>query len=196
MTGKVADIYQLPSASLMLFLGQPIRNNRPEWLLLEIEGAVLIRDVRADLATRMQSPVHGRVAVMQLNTGEGKSSVIVPILITSLADGDKLMRVLLMGIEHKTSCKNDTADRILQLHEYMRRHSRDVVDESDENFSPRFELVYSLGQPQAIDHSPERWTCIREVLNLVRKCLPEVQHDFPMELTSSRDLKVAFHMRD
>ncbi|KAH7012087.1 uncharacterized protein B0I36DRAFT_369914 [Microdochium trichocladiopsis] len=223
-------------------------SKHPEWLLLEIEGAILIRDVQVDIATNMQNPADGRNAVMQLNMGEGKSSVIVPMLITSLADGDKLMRVLvakpqskqmahmlisklgglvdrqvfhlpfsraikvgqseisaiqkllnrcrdeggvllvqpehilsfqLMGIEHKVSQKSWTADRLLQLHEFMRRHSRDVVDESDENFSPRFELVYSLGQQQPIDHSPERWACIQEVLDMVRKCLPEVQHDFP-----------------
>ncbi|KAH7012451.1 uncharacterized protein B0I36DRAFT_398704 [Microdochium trichocladiopsis] len=220
----------------------------PEWLLLEIEGALLIRDVQVDIATHMQSPAHGKNAVMQLNMGEGKSCVIVPMLVTSLADGNKLMRVIvakpqskqmvhmpisklgglvnrqvfhlpfsraikvgeaeiaaidklltrcrveggvllvqpehilsfqLMGIEHKISQKNDTADRLLQLHEYMRSHSRDVADESDENFSPKFELVYSLGLQQPIDHSPERWACIQELLDLVRKCLPKIQHDFP-----------------
>ncbi|KAH7024585.1 uncharacterized protein B0I36DRAFT_416058 [Microdochium trichocladiopsis] len=220
----------------------------PEWLLLEIEGSILIRGVQVDIATHMQSPAHGKNAVMQLNMGEGKSSVIVPMLVTSLADGNNLMRVIvakpqskqmvhmlvsklgglvdrqvfhlpfsraikvgqpeinaikellsrcrdqggvllvqpehilsfqLMGIEHKISQKHRTSDQLLQLHDFMRRHSRDVVDESDENFSPKFELVYSLGLQQPIDHSPERWTCIQEVLDVVRKCLPAIQQQFP-----------------
>ncbi|KAH7016003.1 uncharacterized protein B0I36DRAFT_254278 [Microdochium trichocladiopsis] len=169
---------------------------------------------------------------MQLNMGGGKSSVIMSMLIASLADGDKLMRVIvakpqseqmvhilvsklgdlvdrqvfhlpssrsikvgqsevsalqklrnrcsdeggvllvqpehilsfqLMGIEHKISQKSRTADQLLQQYEFIHRHSRDVVDESDENFSPKFELVNSLGLQQLVDHSPKRWTCIQEV---------------------------------
>ncbi|KXJ86074.1 hypothetical protein Micbo1qcDRAFT_219949 [Microdochium bolleyi] len=219
-----------------------------EWLLLEIEGAILIRDVQVDIARHMQSPAGGLNSVMQLNMGEGKSSVIVPMLVTSLTDNGKLMRVVvakpqskqmlqmlisklgglvdrqvfhlpfsraikigtteltaiqqlftrcraeggvllvqpehilsfqLMGIEHKISQRHETADRLLQLHEFMRDHSRDVVDESDENFSPKFELVYSLGLQQPIDHSPVRWTCIQEVLDVIRTCLPQLKEDFP-----------------
>ncbi|KXJ85600.1 hypothetical protein Micbo1qcDRAFT_237403 [Microdochium bolleyi] len=219
----------------------------PELLLLEIEGSILIREVQVNIATHMQKPTHDKNAVMQLNMGEGKSSVIVPMLVRSLADSDKLMRVIvakpqrkqmvhmlvsklgglvdrqvfhlpfsrsikigpsevsaiqkllkrcrdeggvllvqpehilsfqLMGIEHKISQKNGTADQLLHLHDFMRRHSCDFVDESDDNFSPKFELVYSLGLQQPIDHSPERWTCIQEVLDAVRKCLPTVKQQF------------------
>lgn len=220
----------------------------PEWLLLEIEGGILIRNVQIDIATEMQNPTDDKNAVMQLNMGEGKSSVIVPMLVTALADGGKLMRVIvakpqskqmlqmlvsklgglvdrqvfhlpfsraikvgaaelyaidqllsscraeggvllvqpehilsfqLMGIEKKISGDDATADQLLSLHESMRAHSRDVVDESDENFSPRFELVYSLGQQQPIDHAPERWTCIQEVLDVIRSCLADMQDEFP-----------------
>jgi hypothetical protein len=59
----------------------------PESLLLEIENGILIREVQQDIAECMCNPVLGENAVMQLNMGEGKSSVIVPMAATRLANG-------------------------------------------------------------------------------------------------------------
>lgn len=42
----------------------------------------------------MISPLPGKNTAMQLNMGEGKSSVIVPISVAVLADGDQLVRVI------------------------------------------------------------------------------------------------------
>jgi hypothetical protein len=44
----------------------------------------------------MIDPKSGRNAVLQLNMGEGKSSVIVPMVATALADGKKLARVVVL----------------------------------------------------------------------------------------------------
>ncbi|KAF8247333.1 hypothetical protein K440DRAFT_682629, partial [Wilcoxina mikolae CBS 423.85] len=66
------------------------------WLLLELENDLLIRSIQADLATQMISPESGRSSVFQLNMGEGKSSVIVPIVAAPLADCTKLVRVVVL----------------------------------------------------------------------------------------------------
>ncbi|OJJ65665.1 hypothetical protein ASPBRDRAFT_79678 [Aspergillus brasiliensis CBS 101740] len=66
----------------------------PESLLLEIESGVLIRDVQKQIARRMKNAQPGHNVVMQLNTGEGKSSVIVPIVAAALADRSCLVRVI------------------------------------------------------------------------------------------------------
>jgi hypothetical protein len=58
----------------------------PETLLLEVEGRKLVRKVQEDVAKHMRDPPGGRNAVLQLNCGEGKSSVIVPMLATALSD--------------------------------------------------------------------------------------------------------------
>ncbi|KAL7275320.1 hypothetical protein RUND412_001745 [Rhizina undulata] len=68
----------------------------PDWLLIEIEHNFLIRPVQANIASRMISPTSGKNTVMQLNMGEGKSSVIVPIVSAALADGKKLVRVVIL----------------------------------------------------------------------------------------------------
>ncbi|KAF3180505.1 hypothetical protein EYR41_007849 [Orbilia oligospora] len=68
----------------------------PEWLLLELENNFCMRDVQAEIAKEMISPSSGSSSVMQLNMGEGKSSVIIPAVATTLADGTKLVRVVVL----------------------------------------------------------------------------------------------------
>jgi hypothetical protein len=66
----------------------------PESLLLEIENGILIREVQEQIARQIRNIQPGHNAMMQLNMGEGKSLVIVPILAAALADGSCLVRVL------------------------------------------------------------------------------------------------------
>ncbi|KAI5993335.1 hypothetical protein EDD15DRAFT_2439801 [Pisolithus albus] len=65
-----------------------------DWLLIQLDGDFLIRRVQADVALEMIAPRSGQNTVLQLNMGEGKSSVIVPAIASVLADGDQLVRVV------------------------------------------------------------------------------------------------------
>jgi Protein of unknown function (DUF3638) len=47
----------------------------PDWLLVEIDGNISIRASQAEMAKAMLQPAKNRNAIMQLNMGEGKSSV-------------------------------------------------------------------------------------------------------------------------
>lgn len=212
----------------------------PESLLLEVEQGLLIRKVQDDVASEMRNPRGDHSSVMQLNMGEGKSSVIVPIIAAALADGTRLVRIIvgkpqskqmahilisrlgglldrrvfflpfsrsvclrfgqgeqiqrmmrscraeggvllvqpeqllsfqLMGLEYRHSSEPhiaSTGKTILDIHDECGRVARDIVDESDENFSVKFELVYTMGLQQPVDYSPDRWTIIQDVLQLVR----------------------------
>ena len=65
-----------------------------ESLLLEIENRILIRDMQEEIAQWMRNLSLGENAVMQLNMGERKSSVIVPIIATTLVNKSYLVHVL------------------------------------------------------------------------------------------------------
>lgn len=81
-------------------------NERPDWRLLEIENDFLIRPIQARVANEMIAPSSkNNNFVMQLNMGEGKSSVIIPMLACALADGSQLTRCVVLkplarGMEH------------------------------------------------------------------------------------------------
>ncbi|EGX90693.1 hypothetical protein CCM_07113 [Cordyceps militaris CM01] len=200
----------------------------PQNLLLEIESSILIR---------------------RLNMGEGKSSVIVPIVAAHLADGTRLVRVVvgkpqakellrtlvaklggllnrrifympfnrslrlkeyqvkslhqlyrdcmeqggvlllqpehilsfkLMAIEYQSLAdQNQAAEALVDLYHFLDSNSRDIVDESDENFSPKFELIYTMGEQRPIELSPERWTVLQRLLDIVVSVAPSVQQDMP-----------------
>jgi hypothetical protein len=53
-------------------------------------------------------------------------------------------------------------------------HARDVVDESDEKFSVRFELIYTMGTQRPIELSPDRWILLQQVLDLVKSLAIEI----------------------
>ncbi|KAF5328003.1 hypothetical protein D9758_018877 [Tetrapyrgos nigripes] len=60
-----------------------------DWLLVQISSNFLARDVQVDVSKEMINPSQARNSILQLNMGEGKSSVIVPMIASSMADGNK-----------------------------------------------------------------------------------------------------------
>lgn len=213
---------------------------QPESLLLEIEHGILIRSVQQRIAEMMAAPPNGTSAVMQLNMGEGKSSVIVPLVAITLADGNRLVCIVvakpqskqmrhtliaklgglvnrrvfylpfsrsirlsaaqvetvrqiietckkkggvllvqpenllsfkLMGIEKMWNEDSGSADArgdVLKLYQEFENVSRHIVDESDENFSVKFELIYTMGSQKPVEMSPGRWSLIETVLEFLR----------------------------
>ncbi|KAL8766975.1 MAG: hypothetical protein Q9209_006387 [Squamulea sp. 1 TL-2023] len=68
----------------------------PDWLLTEIDGDFLIRPTQVRVALEMINPSSSSNALMQLNMGEGKSSVITPLIAATLADGKRVVRVIVL----------------------------------------------------------------------------------------------------
>ncbi|KAL4963332.1 uncharacterized protein BDV14DRAFT_201959 [Aspergillus stella-maris] len=232
----------------------------PESLLLEVENGLLIRDVQEGIAKTMRDQT--RNAVMQLNMGEGKSSVIVPIVAAALADGSSLVRVLvakpqsrqmfhmlvsklggllgrrvyhlpvsrslkidesaamaiermclecmadggvllvqpehilslkLMCLECFISKRTSVGQRLLKILELFQSSSRDVVDESDENFSAKFELIYTMGSQRALELSPQRWNLIQELLDIVRRYVLTVKELYPQGIEVDEQSPGSFH---
>ncbi|PKS12562.1 hypothetical protein jhhlp_000770 [Lomentospora prolificans] len=223
--------------------------DHPDSLLLEVESGLMIRQVQEQIAAQMRSPPDSNNAVMQLNMGEGKSSVIVPIVAAALADGKRLVRVivakpqsqqmlqmltsklggllnrvifqmpfsralrvtegevgaihgllekcrevggvLLVQPEHILSfeqmgkeyamdyAKRKAGEMLNHTRHFLFHNARDIVDESDENFSVKFELVYTMGEQQTVDHGSKRWKTIQDILDAVRAVSPGVKKELP-----------------
>jgi hypothetical protein len=185
---------------------------------------------------------------MQLNMGEGKSSVIIPMISAALADSTRLVRVvvlkplastmfqllvqrlggltnrriyylpfsrsirlnesrvcmiqsiweeclrnrgiLLVQPEHLLSFKlmgieelhatNSFATRLVEAQYWLERNTRDILDESDEILSVRYQLIYAMGIQQPLEDHPDRWTTVQEILSLVKEhsLVPDVRECF------------------
>ncbi|KAG1735376.1 hypothetical protein EDB19DRAFT_1638507 [Suillus lakei] len=68
----------------------------PDWLLIQIESQFLARPVQVKVALEMMAPSTRRNTSFQLNMGEGKSYVIVPLAAAALSDGHKLVRIIVL----------------------------------------------------------------------------------------------------
>ena len=229
----------------------------PDWLLMEIENNILIREDQALIAQEMMYPTSGRNSVLQLNMGQGKSSVIVPAIAAVLADGINIARVIvlkplakqmlhiltrklgglinrrilylpisrllrldmhrtekiravyndcqkagsilllqpehllsfeLMGLEQCLSDNSNVSRVLLDTQKWLDDCSRDILDESDEILSVRFELIYTIGLQRAIEFSPDRWCLIQTVLELICKMAPVIHqlHPHGLELKNNR----------
>ncbi|KAF8597353.1 hypothetical protein BDV93DRAFT_596776 [Ceratobasidium sp. AG-I] len=71
-------------------------NYDPDWLLIQIDSNFSVRSVQSKVAAEMISPASADNTVLQLNMGEGKSSVIVPIISATLANSKRLVRVVVL----------------------------------------------------------------------------------------------------
>ena len=68
----------------------------PQWLLIEIEGNFRTRESQARVAKEMISPTCKKNNLLQLSMGEGKTSVVTPLVLASLANGQDLCRLLVL----------------------------------------------------------------------------------------------------
>ena len=68
--------------------------HHPDWLLLEIDFNLCIRPDQHEVALAMTSPSSNSSFCLQMNMGQGKSSVIIPMVVTELADTKNLVRVV------------------------------------------------------------------------------------------------------
>lgn len=80
----------------------------PEWLLFEIEQNLMIRRIQIEIAKRMINPpeIGTKHNVMQLNMGEGKTAVIVPILASILSDGQQACQITVLKSLFATNLKS------------------------------------------------------------------------------------------
>lgn len=237
----------------------PLRH--PESLLLELESGLIIREVQEEIAACMRTPPLNHNTTMQLHMGEGKTSMIVPMSATALADGTQLVRIIVAKPQSKQMAQMLTAklgglvnrrvyhmpiSRDLRLDESAARsvavmvhecraeggvllvqpehllslqlmaweahmsgkttvfnvlmslltlfdgHARDIVDESDENFNVRLELIYTMGTQQVIEHSPGRWILFQRVLEIVRDIACELESTAPRAISVRRHVTGGF----
>lgn len=85
--------------------------DRPEWLIFEIEQNLTIRPIQVEIANRMIDPpeaeeTNAKHSVMQLNMGEGKTAVIVPISAAILADGSQACQITVLKSLFATNLKS------------------------------------------------------------------------------------------
>ena len=68
--------------------------DHPDWLLLEIDFNVRIRPDQHEVAVAMTTSGNIGSFCLQMNMGQGKSSIIIPMVVAQLADKKNLVRIV------------------------------------------------------------------------------------------------------
>lgn len=96
-----------------------------------------------------------------------------------LIQPEHILSFKLMGIEMLLTGQDNTARSLLSTQQFFNTVSRDIVDESDENYSVKFELIYTMGSQQSIEFAPERWLIIQDILGLIPRFAGQVKANLP-----------------
>jgi hypothetical protein len=76
---------------------------------------------------------------------------------------------------------HDVGKLMVQTQQWLYQNARDILDESDEILSVRFELIYTLGVQQNIQFSPDRWSIIQYVLRVLAETAQNLNVNDPSE---------------
>lgn len=76
---------------------------------------------------------------------------------------------------------------LLSTQEFFENVCRDIVDESDENFSVKFELIYTIGIQRSIEFAPERWLMIQAIAGLIPRFAKDIWKTSPRAIELQRD---------
>lgn len=207
----------------------------PRWLAFEVEQCLEIRDIQYVIATFC---MQNSRTVTQLNMGEGKTRVILPMLMTQISNSQSLIRLHVLSpllseafyFFHHTLTASVLSTRICEIpfhrgillsskhatrmHEIMVRYQRkqnvilvapehrlslelkqhevglmdsenatriqqaikniealpyyDILDESDELLSYKYQLIYAIGKCQMLPYGNIRWLGVQSLFNVLQ----------------------------
>jgi hypothetical protein len=95
-----------------------------------------------------------------------------------LVQPEHILSFRLMAVESAlagAACANS----LLDTQKFFDNVARDIVDESDENFSVKFELIYTMGSQRPIELAPERWHIIQAIVELIPRFAAQVKETLP-----------------
>ena len=157
-----------------------------EWLMLEAEGNFLIRPVQVEIALQMLKPPEGvKNAVMQLNMGEGKSSVIVPMLVATISYRYRLCpQVVVLSSLYPLNCNDLSAKMggILDMRLLQIPFCRDLQLSSDQVKKLTTELLIAKNNRGFIVATPE------QLMSMQLKTTETYINDSSSQITSHHSL--------
>jgi hypothetical protein len=94
-----------------------------------------------------------------------------------LCQPEHILSLRLMALETlSSSSSSPLSQSLLSTQIWLEKNARDVLDESDEIMSPKYQLVYTIGTQHAPDGESMRWKLAQEIFDLVKVKAKENVH--------------------
>ncbi|KYQ92558.1 hypothetical protein DLAC_06549 [Tieghemostelium lacteum] len=228
----------------------------PEWLLFELEQDIMIRDIQSKIAIDL---INSQVNICtQLQMGEGKTSVILPLMCLALSRKRMVVRVNVLPSLLETSrddiirrmggilnrklyifpyqrdrdylavqsvqtllfqleeCKShngiilstpeynlsfllkwklkfeDESKNMKPIIDWYNQYIFDILDESDELLSHKYQLLYPIGYKLPLDGGNQRWSIIQNICLTLKKYAPVLIQGLHMSVEYNSKYPSAF----
>lgn len=78
-------------------------------------------------------------------------------------------------------CRNDAsqAEKLIYIEDWLTNKCIDLIDESDEILSVKYQLVYSVGNQSTLDGNDLRWKIVEYILKLTKNNLKKLKTEYP-----------------
>ena len=98
---------------------------------------------------------------------------------------EHILSFKLMVVDHSLAIPGSIAlaHSLLDSAIWLRSHSRDILDESDEILRVRYQVIYTIGLPEAMDDHPNWWLTMQCVLCRVRRHISGIADIFWEDIT-------------
>jgi len=94
-----------------------------------------------------------------------------------LCQPEHILSFKLMTLETLSASPSSPLSQfLLQIQRWLEENARDILDESDEILSPKYQLIYTIGKQHAPDGESMRWKLAQEVFNLVKAYARDERH--------------------
>jgi hypothetical protein len=100
---------------------------------------------------------------------------------------EHILSFKLAGFDYFCRGSGSIGRALVETQNWITDKARDMLDESDELLSVKYQLVYTIGRQQAIDGQPYRWNVIQQILALVRLKATELSSEFPTQFEIKDD---------
>lgn len=95
---------------------------------------------------------------------------------------EHILSFKLSGLQRLADSKFKEAGTMITFQDWLEKHSRDVLDESDFSLAVKTQLIYPSGQLLPVDGHPDRWIIAQSLLHLVHNHVAELRRRFPCDL--------------
>ena len=95
-----------------------------------------------------------------------------------LALPEHILSFMLSGLQRLSDTRISEASQMVRIQSWMKKVSRDVLDECDFTLAVRTQLIYPSGSQTNVDGHPHRWETAEALLRLVEGHLWNLQSDF------------------
>jgi hypothetical protein len=103
-----------------------------------------------------------------------------------LCQPEHILSFKLMALETlSNSPSSPLCESLIRTQRWLEENARDVLDESDEILSPKYQLIYTIGQQHAPDGDSIRWKLVQEIFDLIRTRASDLRNEDSISIEGS-----------